>query len=175
MPKKNTTEDTVNNVIQTAVKDANDGIQPKQKISKFLGRVGYKKLSVIILVILAAGGIYGSYYFYTKYTAIKANPNLEAQKESERLVLALGRLMELPSGETPSIAAILDKEKLKDQPFFQAAENGDRLFTYNKAMIAILYRPSTNKIVNITQISVNQPQDLVEEAKEENKTPNSPQ
>lgn len=99
------------------------------------------------------------------------NPNLEAQKEAETLVAALGKLMELPVGETPTIATISDREKLNDQIFFKAAENGDKLFAYNTAMIAILYRPSTNKIINVAPISINQPPNGVQDAKQSTSTP----
>jgi hypothetical protein len=68
--------------------------------------------------------------------------------------------MELPVGETPTVATISDKEKLKDQPFFKMAENGDILFAYTTAMQAILYRPSTNKIINVAPITINQAKDV---------------
>lgn len=68
--------------------------------------------------------------------------------------------MELPKEETPTIATISDKEKLKGQVFFDAAENGDVLFAYTTAMKAILYRPSTNKIINVAPIAINPGQDL---------------
>lgn len=134
------------------------GVEPKQDPLKFFRGIDPKKLLIIILVILAVGGMYGAYYFYGKYSAIKANPNLEAQKETDALVSALGKLMELPQGETPTIATVSDKEKLQSQPFFKMATNGDKLFAYNTAMLAILYRPSTNKIINVAPISINQQQ-----------------
>ena len=68
--------------------------------------------------------------------------------------------MELPEGETPTVATISDKEKLTGQPFFKSPENGDILFAYTTAMKAILYRPSTNKIINVAPITINQTQDV---------------
>jgi len=124
----------------------------------FIKQLGPKRLFFIILIVLAVGGTIGSVYYYRQYSALKANPNLEAQKETETLVTALGKLMELPSDETPTIATIQDKDKLKDQPFFAKAENGDKLLAYTKAMQAILYRPSANKIINVAPIVINQPE-----------------
>jgi len=115
-----------------------------------------KKFLVIVFAIVAILGLFGSFYFFSKYQALKTNPDLEAQKETKMLISALGELMELPTGEVPTIATISDKEKLKDQPFFKTAENGDKLFAYNTAMIAILYRPSSNKIINVAPISIDQ-------------------
>ncbi len=117
-----------------------------------------KKLTIIfvILIIFAVGGTATGVTYFRKYQALKTNPNLEAQKETESLTAALGKLMELPADETPTVATVLDKEKLKDQPFFAKAENGDKLLAYSKAMQAILYRPSANKIINVAPIIINQ-------------------
>lgn len=127
-----------------------------------LGKISFKRLIIWLIIILAILGAGGTYYFYSKYTALKVNPNIEAQKETANLVSTVGKLMELPADETPTVASIVDKEKLKDQAFFTKAENGDRLLAYTKAMLAILYRPSTNKIINVAPIALNQtpPADL---------------
>ncbi len=137
----------------------------------FIKGLGIKRSLIFLLIITAVLGVGGSYYFYGKYQAIKANPNLEAQKETEALVLTLGKLMELPINEIPTIATISDREKLKDQPFFRAAENGDKLFAYNTSMIAILYRPRTNKIINVAPITINQPQGSVQGVKQNASAP----
>ncbi len=124
-----------------------------------------KKLFFIFILILAIGGTITSLYYFKQYHDLKANPNLEAQKETESLVSALGKLMELPSDEIPTVATVLDKEKLKDQSFFDKAENGDKLLAYTKAKQAILYRPSTNKIINIAPI-IDQNEDVKQEEPE---------
>lgn len=132
-------------------------IQPKKGILK---RLGYKRILVIILVLVAIFGIYGTSHYYNKYQSLKTNANVEAEKATQELVSVLGKLMELPKGEVPTIATISDKEKLKGQTFFAQAENGDVLFAYTTSMKAILYRPATNKIINVAPISINQSPDL---------------
>jgi hypothetical protein len=109
-------------------------------------------------------------YYYNKYHALKTNANVEAEQETKRLVGVLGKLIELPQGETPTVATISDKEKLKGQSFFDNAENGDILFAYTNAMKAILYRPSINKIINVAPISINQQQDVTKAVQPETKT-----
>lgn len=128
------------------------------EVINFIKTTNFKRYLIVLLIIVAILGAGSSYYFYGKYRAIKADPNLEAKKETDALVLAVGRLMELPKDETPTVATILDKDKLKDQPFFKTGENGDKLLVYNIEMKAILYRPSTNKIINVAPITINQPQ-----------------
>ncbi len=126
----------------------------------FIRKINWKQFFILFLIVVAILGVGGSYYFYGKYSAIKANPNLEAKKETDALVAVVGKLIELPKEETPTVATILDKEKLKGQLFFKSAENGDKLLAYNVAMVAVLYRPSTNKIINVAPITINQPQNL---------------
>jgi hypothetical protein len=146
MVKKNIDEVSVEEVVEIKNK------KPK--------KMRLKKLSILILLMVAITGVYGSTHYYNKYKALKTNANVEAEKETNRLVGILGKLMELPQGEMPTVATISDKEKLKGQAFFDKAENGDILFAYTNAMKAILYRPSANKIINVAPISINQTQDV---------------
>jgi hypothetical protein len=120
-----------------------------------LRRLGLKRISLLILILIAIGGLLGTRYFYNKYQDLKNNANIEAEREVQKLVSVLGKLMELPAGEVPTVATISDKEKLTGQAFFAQAENGDILFAYTSAMKAILYRPMTNKIINVAPISIN--------------------
>ena len=49
----------------------------------------------------------------------------------------------------PTIVTVENKDKLKGEPFFANAENGDIALMFVKAMRAILYRPSENKIIEV--------------------------
>ena len=55
--------------------------------------------------------------------------------------------MRLPTGETPVTATVTDVSKLPDEVFFKQAENGDKIIMYKKHKLAILYRPSTGKVI----------------------------
>jgi len=109
----------------------------------------------VSLVILAAGAT--AYYFYAKYQKVKQNPDIISQEETTWLVGKVSKLMQLPSG-TPTVATVLDKEKLKDQVFFKNAENGDKILVYMDAKKAILYRPSTDKIIEISPLVTDEQQ-----------------
>lgn len=125
-----------------------------------LRRIFTKRNSLIFIILVAILGSYGSFHYYNKYQSLKVNPNAEADQQTAKLLSALGNLMELPKGETPTVATISDKDKLAGQAFFSNALNGDILFAYTTSMKAILYRPSTNKIINVAPISINQTQDV---------------
>lgn len=122
----------------------------KKRMNKKLWPV----LNVAVLLLL---GAFGGYFFY-KYQNLKSNPipaDQAAQAEVDRTIQKVGRLYgSLPADEKPSVATVKDKEKLKDQPFFDKAENGDITLIYSNAKLAILYRPSTDKIINVSTVSV---------------------
>ena len=120
------------------------------------------KIFVTILVIMLVGaGAAGTYYYYTKYQEVKSalsNPELLAQTEVKNLTDKLGKLMELPEGEEPTVATVLDQEKLKDQEFFARSQNGDKIVIYAQKKIAILYRESDNKIIEVAPLAIDNSQ-----------------
>ncbi|HSW78826.1 MAG TPA: hypothetical protein VLF88_02310, partial [Candidatus Babeliales bacterium] len=83
-----------------------------------------------------------------------SNPTAVAQQEQQQLVAKVSTLTVLPAGETPTVATVTDITKLKDQPFFANAQNGDKVLIYTKAKKAYLYRPSTGKIINIAPVNI---------------------
>lgn len=110
-----------------------------------------------LCVIVAVG--FGLYY-YNQYRTVQKmlnNPNEVAKQETAAVVKEVGVLMQLPKNEEPSIATVLDATKLKDQPFFANAVNGDKVIIYTKSAKAILYRPSQHKIIEVAPITMTQP------------------
>lgn len=66
----------------------------------------------------------------------------------------VAKLIDLPGDETPTLASVTDKAKLKDQPFFEDAENGDQIIIFPQAKKAIVYRESTNRLINVGPIAI---------------------
>lgn len=125
----------------------------KQKIVFAPSRLGWAIITVIILAIAAVP----SYYFYNQYQksqALLQNPNQASAVEAQVLVNNVGKLIELPAGENPTIATVSDLTKLQDQPFFAKAKNGDKVLIYSNAKKAILYRPSINKIIEVAPVNL---------------------
>lgn len=121
-------------VITEEVSVARPSKQPeRQKFTKITrGKRIPRILRGLVIVIILGVAI----YFYHQYQKAKADPVAQA-----------GKLIELPQGETPTIATVNDITKLKGQDFFQNAANGDKILIYVKAQVAILYRPNINKII----------------------------
>lgn len=99
------------------------------------------------------------YYQYQKTAQelkkVKTQTVSQSPKEDEvkKIVAEVAKLARLPQNETPSIATITDVSKLKDQPFFKDAKNGDILLVFNNSGKAVLYDPKDKKIVDVTTLS----------------------
>ncbi len=109
---------------------------------------------VIVLSTLLFAAMCAAGYFYYQY---RQSPRVADAKEIAELKERVGSVFMLPDGEEPTLATVTDREKLADQPFFQRAENGDKVLIYSASGRAILYRPSAEKIVDVTSVNVNQP------------------
>lgn len=117
------------------------------------------KLAIILVAVGAIGvGIY--YYLqYDKAQKLLKNPTLAAQTEQKTLIDKVGKLIELPQDEEPTVATVSDITKLKGQPFFAKAQNGFKVLIYSKAKRAILYDPKNNKIIEVGPINIGQSAD----------------
>ncbi len=110
-----------------------------------------KKILIVITLSLAVC-LAAVFQLYTENYALK-NPEIQGQKEIDSLVNKVSKLMVLPVGESPSIATVTDPEKLKDQPFFTNSMVGDKVLVYEISNKVILFRPSENKIIEVSQFS----------------------
>lgn len=131
------------------------------KITKTKTRRGWRIAKTLVVLALIVTLATAAGYFYKKYTDLKKNPasSQEAQKqENQRIIQEVGKLYSLPKDEDPTIFLVSDKDKLSDdykkQEFFQKAENGDYILIYEKAKLALLYRPSENKLVDARPYTV---------------------
>ncbi len=109
-----------------------------------------KYFFISLIIILFLGSSATAVYFYTQWK--KATTVVNPQEEIEDVLAVVSNYMELPQGENPTIATVVDREKLQDQAFFVNAENGDKVLIYTNARKAILYRPSTKKVVEVAPI-----------------------
>lgn len=111
-----------------------------------------------IMALAVAGFMYYQYQKtaselkQVKKTQLATPQNLK-EDEVKRMVTEVAKVARIPNNETPSIATITDVSKLKDQPFFKDAKNGDILLVFNSSGKAVLYDPKDKKIVDITTLS----------------------
>lgn len=110
-----------------------------------------RRYSSALLVVLVLALAVTSIYFYKKSTT---NPNAATQAEVQSLVQKVGRLVVLPTDETPTVATVSDPAALKDQPFFADAKKGDKVLIYSNAKKAILYDPVLDKVITIAPLNI---------------------
>lgn len=111
---------------------------------------------ILVLIILIFSGI-GLYLYSDKITSLNLLGGSEEEIEAENLISTVGEKFLLPD-EIPTIATVSDKGQLLGQEFFKNAENGDKVLIYQSSGIAILYRPSIDKIINVGPVALEQSQ-----------------
>lgn len=106
-------------------------------------------VSVMGFLLFLALGAAG--YFYYQYTN---TAQVAEAREIKELATKIGAVIALPEQETPTLATVTNKDKLDNQPFFQKAENGDKILIYTNAGQVVLYRPATGKVIDMTTVTV---------------------
>lgn len=118
-----------------------------------------RNIIVLILVIGLAGSLAWGYQSNKKYENAQKQINLlsssegqqeVAKQEIQAIVEKIKTHMELPEGEDPAMATVLNAESLaSDQPFYKDATNGDKVLVYQKANKVILYNPEKDLVINV--------------------------
>lgn len=113
-------------------------------------------LNVVLLILLLAA-LAGFAWSFWRYWTIRqevrflSTPQGQQElnkQEIEKVVAAVGKLIVLPDNQQPTLATIQDVAALaKEQPFFNGAENGDKLLLYPDK--AIIYSVKNDKLVNV--------------------------
>jgi hypothetical protein len=129
----------------------------KPSLKKLDGIRSNKSLWIILVIVALIITSLPAYYYYNQYKQTQAllqNPKASANVEAKDLIDKVGKLIELPKGETPTIATVSDITKLVGQPFFANAKNGDKVLIFTQAKEAILYRESIDKIIQVAPINL---------------------
>ncbi len=112
---------------------------------------------MVFVVFLLISGVCGFFVYQNmklqkEVKQLKNTANLsqeEAKQLTQEMVKDVGKLIALPTGEDPTLATILDIDKLKGQPFFVNAQNGDKVLVYANARKAYLYRPTEGRLIEV--------------------------
>lgn len=111
-----------------------------------------KKIVDILIIIILFIAISFSIYFFIQLRQIKSQSI--NKKDTDSLVSKVSRIYLTPD-EVPTIATVSDPQILKSQSFFTLSEKGDKVLIFTRAGKAVLYRPSIDKIIEITPIKSN--------------------
>lgn len=114
--------------------------------------------AVLLIIIGVVGGVYRlsqeNKQLKVEIQGLKEDPQKIAKEETAKIVALVGKLVILPEGEEPVLATVTDKEKLKDQPVFAKADNGDKILIYSMAQKAYIYNPTKNIIVDVVPVNM---------------------
>lgn len=116
-----------------------------------------KKMLILLACVVTMAALVPSIYFFNKYQKAQKslqNPTAYAKEEAKQIKEKVGKLIELPQDEEPTMATVTDADKLREQPFFANAQNGDRVLIFTQAKKAVLYRPSSNKIIEVAPVNI---------------------
>jgi hypothetical protein len=106
---------------------------------------------LIVLVVLLAAG-----YVHTRNQLTQvSNPGKAAQTEVDKIVSQVSNTISLPTNEKPVLLTVKDSDKLQGI-LYQNAQNGDKLLVYQKSKEVLLFRPSTNKVIQFQAVSIGQ-------------------
>lgn len=102
--------------------------------------------ALILLLALSAAG-----YFFVRYTQVNKKYSAIPDIKNQQTLASVGKIIDLPKDETPSLYEVKDKDKLATtqaaKDFFDKAANGDVIIVYQKANVAVIYRPKDNKVI----------------------------
>jgi hypothetical protein len=138
-----------------ATPPVNETPQPPQKPKREfqLPKINYVTTFMIVLILLCI-------FLFLEYRAARrtltspSTSTAASNKQVNSVIEEVGKLVILPTGETPTVATVAQADKLRSQSFFANAQNGDKVLVYSQHKEAILYRPSDNKIVLIAPVTV---------------------
>lgn len=116
-------------------------------------------IGISVLAVLVVGGLVYGYLDAKKDIKRLSNPSEASKLEKEELVAKTSKLIELPKNEEPTIATVKDVSKLQNQAFFKNAQNGDKVLIYTQAKRAVLYRESTNKVIESAPVKLGEQPD----------------
>jgi hypothetical protein len=114
------------------------------------------KIGLVIVAVIAIAAVAISIYSVVQLQNAKKNPQKLIQQETKSLIEAVSKHIDVPRDEEPTVATVNDKDKLKDQPFFNNAQNGDKVLVFTKAKKAIIFRESEDRLINVGPLSIDQ-------------------
>lgn len=128
----------------------------------------FLKVLLIIILSLAFGGavVFAVAKFNPELLGIKSNV-IQFDSEIDAIVAEVSTLIDLPKDELPTLATVTDLNNISGQDFFKNATLGDKVLIFANNKKAIIYRPSTKKIIEVGVVSINQKNlEVIEEVEE---------
>lgn len=127
-------------------------IRLRRPADKMVARV--PPLIFVVIGLLVFLLICSAFFAWNFYGQAKKNNTPLRTDDKTAIIQNIGKHVLLPVGEEPVFATVTDPAKLTDQPFFLHAQTGDKVLVFPKGKRAILYRPSTDRIIEMMPIDL---------------------
>ena len=129
------------------------------------------KLLIIIILVSLAGWLFYNYREVKKEVVRLSTPEGQQaflDQQTEDTIERIRKHMVLPEDEVPTVVTITDIDLLTEQqPFFNGAQNGDKVLVYAGARKAIIYSPERDIVVNVGTIVADNEDVVVDEPENE--------
>lgn len=147
-------------IVSDVIKPAPDNARKKEPTAKFLGVFStrdkerlFKRVGVVLGILLLVLFVWKYIDAQNQISKLTNSPDV-VQNSQKQIIQKVSELVVVPDGEVPQVYTLSDASKFKDNEFFVRAENGDQLLIYQNSGIAVLYRPSTGKIVRAQTVNL---------------------
>lgn len=131
-------------------------VSPKQPLlTRQRVVIGLVVAGFAVVVLLLVSSMQDRNKLRTQVSKLSGSPAVSGAQQIGELTKQIGASFQLPAGETPTLATVSDASKVRSQAFFKDSQNGDKVLLYSKAGEAILYRPSTKKIISVAPVNLN--------------------
>jgi len=105
-------------------------------------------LSAALLIVIIEWIAFGFYEHQ-----LQNSPQAIYKRSVETMTNQVNKYVSLPRDEQPVLATITDLTALPNEAFFSQAQNGDRILMYKKHQLAVLFRPSTGKVITEAKLN----------------------
>lgn len=108
---------------------------------------------IVIIILIIIASVY-AFTYYKKVKTLSQDPAKVNEAKIAELVKKVGRLIDLPTDESPVLATITDTAPLANNPFFVNAKIGDEVLLYTVSKKAFLYDPKADLIIEVASLNI---------------------
>jgi hypothetical protein len=144
-------------IVQSDSSSRNGEKVKTSKAKSWLISIKRWRLRLIIVLLLLALAFLAFGYFQTRLQLQQlADPQKAGKNEAQQIIKQVDNYLDIPQDEVPTLFTVKAADKLKkSKAFFLNAQNGDKVLVFQKSNMAILYRPSTKKVIAYSSVSFN--------------------
>jgi hypothetical protein len=87
----------------------------------------------------------------TIYKNDMAKKKKAQQSEEKQTIDKIAKLLRLPN-ENPIVTTVYNEKDFENNNLFRTVKKGDKILLYINAKQAIIYRPSTNQVIEVVPV-----------------------